>query len=219
MARYDQDTETFIREVSSLTPASEHEPVFDKNAQAAPKILGLYQTMNNKYDREWFDWEPETLWQSLRDDFSIEADERLRNILPALQVTVRTNFPFEMWHVFENVGHAFNENPVSFAIVQPLDLDEVSLTMQILKKIRPKEIFERDVTGYAAASARNAGIVYLPEDMFCAGCQKALDGLYNDMELKRKVRTIWPATTSDNEMVDIQLSRLAEIKSYVMEKL
>lgn len=207
MARYDFDTRKFIEEVVGIKKTS---------AEERPSVLYFYQFLNNHYNRQWTDWEPETLWATLARDHK-PPSEGLKNVIMALQVVVKTNFPFEQWHVFEKVGHAFNKNPVSFSIVQPLELNEVAYTLKILKKIRPKMKFDPEVYAYIASIAKNSGVVYLPPGLYGGNSsQKFLDEMNNDMRLKERVRTSWPALPGKEETaLNVQLARLNEIKEYV----
>src|SRR5688572_8446275 len=36
--------------------------------EAAVKPLTLYNELNQKYGKSWWDWEPETIWQHLQED-------------------------------------------------------------------------------------------------------------------------------------------------------
>jgi hypothetical protein len=210
----DSLTHEFMQGILQETGAEE------RSKTAAPKtvpVLEIYRILNEKFNTEWFNWEPETIYSELIHNFSIKPDERLKNIIGALQVVVNTNFPFEMWNVFENISHAFNENPVFFSIVQPAELDEIALTIKILKAIRPKEEFTDDICGYIAASAKTSGVVYLPEDFFPVRSQNLLDGLLNDEPLKEQTKSTYPEVLSGNGPLEIQTQRLSEIRHYIEE--
>lgn len=186
--------------------------------EAEALILKIYQLLNDKYDREWWDWEPETLWKTLLVDGVANVGSQtaeLKNIVMALQLLVNSNVPFEAWHIFEKVGHALNHNPVDFAIIQPLELDEVALTLKIMQTIRPKQEFEPEVCGYIAACAKTAGVVYLPDELFSGGCQSFLDDLGNHIPLKEEVKKTWPRHIKGNTALAIQLQRLHEVREYV----
>lgn len=192
------------------------------------KILKLYQFLNDKYDREWWDWEPETIWKSLEDShIEGETPEGVKNAAMALQLTTNTHAPFEHWHIFEKVGHAFNSNPVSFAIVQPLEIEEACLTMAILKRIQPKTAFDGEVLTYVAACAKNCGVSFLPDDL-APGVQDKLNEITFEYPLREAVKKSWDKGLGGKSFsggddfdgyIQIQLSRLKEIKDYLQEKL
>lgn len=172
------------------------------------KPLKLYKTLNDRYGHEWWDWEPETLWSMMGG-----PSTEVRSIVMALQTVLNTNFPFELWNVFEKVGHAFNGGNVDFEVVQPLEPDEVSLTIYILKTIRPKIDFEPDVLGYIAATAHEAGLAWLPPELF-AGAQQYMEKLTHDKELAQHVKNTWPGNDGSH-----QLGMLHEVKDYVKARL
>lgn len=196
----------------ALVSGATMKALFEKDAKV--KVLGVYGILNENFGRQWWNWEPETVWQTLKKEHGFDPDEDLRNLVSALQLTVTTNQPFENWHVFEKVGQAFNQNPVDFGVVQPLEPQEVALTLKILRAMRPKMKFDSEICGYLAAVAKNAGIVYLPKEIFTAGCQDFLDRMGNDTALAAAL-----AKGEDTEGVDylIQKARLKEVEQYVAD--
>ena len=190
--------------------------------EGSMKILSLYRFMNEHYKREWWDWEPETIWTMLEQDHLDATPDELRNAIQALQVILNTFAPFEHWHVFENVGHAFNMNPVSFSVVQPLEPDEIALTIHILSRIRPSTEYELEILQYISACAKNAGMVYLPEDMF-PGAQKCLDEITFEHPLRDATKKAWetkemPKGRVLREQVEVQIYRLLDVKRYLSKE-
>lgn len=188
---------------------------FEKAAAMGPEVIFRY--LNQTYGRSWWDWEPETIWQTLQKDEGLEASEEIKNLIMALQVLVNTNYAHELWHVFENVGQALNGNVVNFAAIQPLELNEIALTLRVMNAIRPEQEFEDDICGYIAASAKESGVVYLPKDLFMHDCQGFLDDLNNDIGLRDEVAAIWPGkvTETTSPGADVQITRLNEIRNYI----
>lgn len=182
------------------------------NKEASLSVLKIYSILNDAYDKEWWHWEPETLWQTLTMEHSITSDDDLKNLVMALQLCVTTNQPFESWHVFEKVGHAFNFNTVDFQTVQPLEPQEAALTIKLLRTIRPKEMFASEVSAYLAATAKNAGLVYLSPEQFTEEAQAFLDGMGNAMDLKAAVVK---KESDGSAAYTIQIARIQEIAAYV----
>ena len=204
-------------------------------------VVNVFNYLNSKYSSEWHDWEAETIWQTLLDDDGIDATDEIKNLIQAFQVVATTNQAHEDWQAFENVGHAINMNVVNFNEVQPLEVNEAALAVHVINLIRPKKAeedkvydkfqednrpdhgFEKEIWAYVAASAKEAGLVFLPPDLFGGSTspQNFLDGLNygHTIPLKLKVSEIWPAEPSkdDSLEVKIQLGRLKEIKEYVEE--
>lgn len=201
--------------------------------------LKLYSYLNKSYGSDWHDWEPETIWKTLREDDGIESVPEIKNMIQAFQVLTNTNYAHEAWQVFENVAHALNQNAVDFGEVQPLELDEIALAISIINKIRPKKLeedkiwdrypedvrpdhgFATEVWSYVAASAKNSGVVLLPPELFGGSGrpQNVLDNkLGNDLNLKREVIKNLQSNKGKVVLeVQIQLGRLKEIRDYLEE--
>jgi hypothetical protein len=199
----------------------------------------LYTYLNTKYKDDWFDWEPETIWKTIKEDDGIEATAEIKNLIQSFQVLTNTNFAHESWHVFENVGHAINQNIVDFSAVQPLEVNEICYAIKVINAIRPHKVniedkiwdknpehvrpdhgFDNEIWAYVAASAKNSGLVFLPPELFGGSGrpQNILDNLLgNDINLKNLVMNNWVVgrekTTSED--INIQLARLKEIKEYI----
>lgn len=194
--------------------------MFDK--EGSLNVFSLYRFLNDHYSRQWWDWEPETIWSELqRDHFSEGTPEEIKDMAMALQVTLNSHSPFEHWHIFENIAHAFSSNPVSFAILQPVEPDEAALAMQVLSRIRPEEKYDREVLMYIAVALKAAGMVLAPQDLF-PGVQTYLDEITFEHDLRDKVKGIWdkkdkvPSVTDAEE---IQIARLNEVHEYVAKGL
>lgn len=199
----------------------------------------LYSYLNNKYKDEWFDWEPETIWKTLKEDDGIEATDEMKNLIQCFQVLTNTNFAHESWQVFENVGHAINQNVVDFGEIQPLEVNEICYAIKVINAIRPQKVnvedkiwdkkpehvrpdhgFDNEIWAYIAASAKNSGLVFLPPELFGGSGrpQDVLDNvLGNDMELKNLVKNNWSIgrERTASESINVQLGRLKEIKEYI----
>lgn len=216
METYDSATIDFVNSVSKTASTPE-----EIRAGKIIPVLALNSKLNEKYGREWWDWEAETLWQMLPQDFSIEVTEELKGAVQALQILYTTHFAHEHWHVFEKVGHAFNDNTVLFGVLQPLEMDEVAWTVHVIDTIRPNEVYDPEVLAYIAACAKQAGIVYLHTGLYPKGSQEVLDELNNDIELKKEVRSNYSKTEPFSTIkfpetpLGIQLGRLKEIREFV----
>jgi hypothetical protein len=188
--------------------------VMDKEGEVG--ILSLYSFLNDHYERAWWDWEPETIWAELaRDHFSGGTPDEIKDAVMALQLVLNTNAPFEHWHIFEKVGHAFGYNPVDFTMLQPLEPDEAALAMALLSKIRPQQEFDQEVLMYVAVCAKSAGMVWLPEDLF-PKVQPQLDEINFEVGLRDSVRKAFEEKSpSVTGAIDIQLARINEVRDYV----
>jgi len=202
--------------VSKATKELSKEP---ETKLASMGVLGIFGSLNDHYGRDWWGWEPETLWKTLVVDKIVDSiSDPLKDAIPALQVLVASNSPFEDWHIFEKVAHALNLSQVNFAMLQPIEMDDAALAIKIMQRIRPQQAFDAEVLGYLGACAREAGMAYLPESML-PGVQPYLDALNFDMHLRDSVKNLWEKggmlSAVMNEAESIQLSRLKEIEEYL----
>jgi len=177
-------------------------------------VIRIYDILNDSYHKTWWDWEPETIWQSLVNDHGVDATRELKDLIMALQVIVTSDFAFEDWNVFEKVTCALNHNAVDFYIIQPPEMDEVAFSVAVLKHIRGETTaYEDEVLGYIAACAKTSGIVWLPPELYPARAQEFLDGLNNDLGLKEKVKS---RKDDGSPAFKIQILQLKEIAEYVL---
>lgn len=204
--------------MSYLTHLFTRKEIFpdEKHAASKPESnpLKVFGLLNEQFGREWFDWEPETLWATFGEGAGIKMSGSWKNVILALQTLVATNQAHEHWHIFENTVHAFNMNPVDFGTLQPCEMDDIAKAMKIMNTIRPKTEYEPEIYGYIASCARASGVVYLPPEFFGEAAQAALDNLNNDVSLANKVKAIWPDKLTGSEDVDVKVQylRLKEIK-------
>lgn len=203
--------------VGSLT-----KDVFEKQSAAAFKsidVISVYKELNDKYHHEWWDWEPETIVQTLSHEFGLDVGEEGMAVVQALQVILKTNQAHEHWHVFEKVNHAFNSGAVDFSTVQPSEPDELLLTLKIMSLIRPQTEYDPEVINYIAACLKHAGMVWVPLDLcsLAEPVNHALNLMDNDNSLAHELSQVWPASPKKTDPVSlaIQLGRLEEIKHYM----
>lgn len=174
--------------------------------------LEWYKFLNSDFQSDWQDWEPETLWETIGVSNLTEID---KNIVMALQVVCKTDFPFEAYHVFENVVTAFCGQMPSFAHNQPLSPEEIAHGCSVLNKIRPKAEYSAEVLGYIASCAKNDGLTVLPKQMFPEGAQEFLDHIGNDLAVKDAVISGMNLSGELGDIVKSQRERLLEIAEYV----
>jgi len=178
-------------------------------------VIHVYEALNENHGKDWWDWEPETVWQTLAVEQGIAADQELKDLVMALQIAVTTNYPFESWNVFEKVTCAFNQNDVDFHVIQPPEIDEIAFTVSVLRTLRGESTpYEDEVLGYIAACAKHSGIVYLPPELYPSRAQEFLDKLNNDLELKARVQSKKDDGSAAYKIQALQLKEVAEYVSW-----
>lgn len=214
----------------------ESEPTVEINSEPSFAEVGfshgLTEDMNpivlknflvDKYGIDWLDWLPEVLNKTLFEDKEPGA---LSDKIQAIRICLTTDTPWLEWHIFENIGKAFNHQIPSFEVLQPLTVGECITTMDTMIKLRDDEEFSSEVLSYVASIAANSEYVHLPLALHVGKAQSFLDSLIHDSELSYKTQLAWEkikdkdilnAKFSDDDSVHRQLAKLALAQQYYRE--
>lgn len=154
----------------------------------ASKIIG-------KYDQEWFEWEPETLWITIQKDFKTILGELARNKINATKTVLMNDSFWEEWEVFEKIVVAFNDNIPNFLMVEVPSPAQMAWAVREANYLNPGNYFSDEVSSYVRAACKEVGLVYFPDDLQFAQ-SKPLGRLASD------VRAGWEMI-QDNLKLDI----------------
>lgn len=188
---------------------------FSKQSSVRAADLATY--LDTHYAEAWHDWEPETMRQVLAEEHGYEGDDVL-NMVGALQTVLSTDLPFEHWHIFEKVGHGLYGNIVDFALVQPLEPTELAGVFKLLLRLRPDATFEPEIYAYAAGCCHDAGMVYMPGDLFPPQCQAYLEAQSYVPSFTAQVQGLWDEGAAPlGDRTAVQLARLKEIREFVSD--
>lgn len=208
------------KNIPAMTAKQITREILEKEAAAVDesikrKPITVYNQMTKDFDKQWHDWEPETIREVVKDKPELNDEDAIATIF-ALQAILRTDFPAESWNVFENVGHALNENNVMVNYVTPLEPHECALTIETIRDIRPKLEISEEVCAYCAACGMEAGLVLLPPKYFPRLAQKKLDELNRDPAIKDMVLAALETNErGSDDVVDTQIAKIMDIRSYV----
>lgn len=171
----------------------------------------MFGYMNEHFGQAWWEWEPETLRARL--GARMRLTDEVMNLVQALQLVAGTDAPFEHWHVFEKVGHAFAGGIVDFQVMQPLEPDEVAFAYRVLSKLRPHAQFDEEVAIYMAVCCHHAGMVYLPPDLFPPAADLALRKMTHEKNLEVATEASWKTgQATDNPVLAHQLELLHMVR-------
>jgi len=175
--------------------APEVEKVAAANIFASPSAgpRELMLEMTNRYGIKWIDWEPETIFSSIKEDTGEYAAPVNNNKIMAIKVMMRSDQPWTSWNVFEKVAVAFNNRVPNFGFTEYLSPLEIANAVSLMNDIREME-WGDEVRVYVAAITRDHGFSYLPEPLNFA--QDMLDHMGNDTALRDAIK-------SKLELVDI----------------
>jgi hypothetical protein len=195
---------------------------FLKRADTHPmKIVVLLKT---KYNDDWVEWLPETLWEAIRRDIGPISDVS-QNKIQALAIALATNSPWQDWTTFENCGRAFNDTIPVFGQLQPLSPAETAFTVAVLKKLNSYE-FSDEVLGYIGSVCLYNGIIHAPAKWF-SRAQKFIDKQNKSPELVDEIKTAWKVAEkedllgvefNDSKPVDVHVAKLWAIQEYLRDK-
>lgn len=187
--------------------------------EIAYKPLDIYNSLMQKYKAAWFNWETETVREDIPKTLPHLNNEDSYMSIFALQNIIRTNYPAELWNVFENVGQALNENNVMVDQVTPLEIHECALTIETIKNLRPDIEFSEEIDSYIASCAMVDGVVLLPPRYFSNDSQKKLDELNRDPAIKDKILATMQTQEEGDDVINTQIAKIADIKDYVIRNL
>ena len=185
----------------------------------------IYDILCMRYQEDWVEWEPETLWWALRRDFG-PVGEVARNKIMALRLAAVTDAPWLDWDTFENSALAWNDTIPLFGAYQPTAPTQAAFGVQILRMVRQDEEFSWEVKAYIAAILEENGFVYAPDEWF-AGAQEVIDrkvwlaGFKSEVaQAWEKVKDVDPAEVEWDESnpLDVHLVKLAVVKRYLLER-
>ena len=181
----------------------------------------LANQMNAKYGRGWLDWEPETLWETIRKDWLTYPNEESKNKLMAIKVLMASESFWNDWEVFEKICIAFNDRVPNFHVMDDLSTAELTLAVRLASKLK-KRSFGSEVQAYVASEGSEDGYILLPEDL--AFAQEKLDFLMQGtpgeaLKEELKDRNLLTLDVKDEEdPVHIQAGYLQAVAVYLKMK-
>jgi len=126
----------------------------------------LHTICLNKYGIECLDWEPETLWLEIYEDFHIDVEESNKDKIQASITLVKTNVFYEDFQAFEGIGKAFNGQDPDFVYITPLTPEECAWTVKEASLIdsTPEE-FSLEIKAYVREVLREHGCIIAPPEL------------------------------------------------------
>jgi hypothetical protein len=137
----------------------------DENSTA----MLLHTLCLHKYGTDMLDWEPETLWLEIYEDFHVDVEESNKDKIQASIALVKTNAFYENFQAFEGIGKAFNGQSPDFEYITPLTPEECAWAVKEAHLIdsTPEE-FSEEIKAYIREVLREHGIFAAPPELaFC----------------------------------------------------
>ena len=112
---------------------------------------------------QWLDWEPETIWAEIQDDFKAKSiSVHVRNKINAMKLLHVATSPWTEWEVFTVTVQALNDNIPDFRMLQKPSPDQIIAAVAIMNKVKEQK-FSEEVGRYVAACFLDEGIYFLPD--------------------------------------------------------
>lgn len=117
------------------------------------------------YSSRCYNWEPETLWLEILDDFNLKSlNDFTKNKINAVVALNTSDSFYNQWEVFENIGKAFNSQDVFFEDLTPLSPEELTWTV-IEAKLNDDDngTYSYDVLEYIKTCLKASGVATCPK--------------------------------------------------------
>jgi len=195
-----------VPEILSLTGS----PSFI-NPDVAASYFG--DLLGEKYGTEWLGWEPETLWQTIKQDMHTDIHPVNKEKINAVKTLLLVDDFWTEWHIFENIVKALNHQIPSFYMMEGCTPGEMAWAVEEVALIR-QEAFNDEIKAYVRACCINHGYVVFPAELAFAQ-----EGISTDLE--QAVFEAWRRASSRadfevaEDQVGVQLARLNSVRHYV----
>lgn len=149
----------------------------------------LYTLCLKTFGSEFHEWEPETIWMELQDEFKVDpVDSNKDKIISAVTLVTSNSF-YEDFRVFEAVCKGLNGESGDLEWLTPLTPEEVTWAVvesRILDST--PEDFSLEVATYTAETLRLGGIYHCPKPLtFCQLSAKYPMDKYIPLEFRDRV--------------------------------
>jgi len=186
---------------------------------------GIYlRILSGKYSKSWLEWDPETLWTEIRDDFGSGVSDEVRDKINALRVFLTTHNFWDDFDVFEKIVIAFNDRYVDVEHIQVCLPEELGYGLTVANSI-VMHSFNGEIKAYIQACCHQAGL------LVCHRSFAFAQPYYEDEEIRKlaqEVRKVWDIErftqltipeSQQHDPVMVQVGKLHDIEVYIRERL
>lgn len=188
-----------------------------------PIVLDI--KLMDQYGTDWFEWEPETLWREIMDDFRTPSiSDHVKSKIQAVKTVHISDWCFNKWDVFCLVTQALNNNIPDFEIMRKPTVSQLFVSVDIMTMIRGDVPFGDQVQQWCAAALLTEGVTYAPRPI--AFCQDEIIQFVEDQgtpvdpgPVKEKYRVVTGLPSNEvvleENPVDIQVAKLLVARDYL----
>ncbi|CAB4131683.1 hypothetical protein UFOVP276_78 [uncultured Caudovirales phage] len=171
-----------------------------------------------KYKAEWFEWQPETLWKEIKEDFRVPSiSDHAKSKIQAIRTLHIGEMFWKNWESFCWITQSLNNNIPDWHVLQKPSLSQLMNSVNIAEMVRTGEVFALEVSSFIAASILDEGVFYAPHPI--SFCQSEIDRYLDDRGIERVETTAavqkryreaikTPSLPLEENLVDIQVAKL-----------
>jgi hypothetical protein len=128
-----------------------------------------------RYKADWFEWQPETLWKEIKEDFRVPSiSDHAKSKIQAIRTLHIGEGYWKSWEVFCWITQSLNNNIPDWHILQKPSLAQLMSSVDIAEMVRTGETFALEVSSFIAASLLDENVLYAPHPV--AFCQSEIIG-------------------------------------------
>jgi len=184
--------------------------------------LKLLATLDDRLGREWREWEPETIVQSLAKVAGHDLSDNVANKIMAMKLVLqRPDVFYDRWDAMEKICVALNDVSPTMGVAEDVAPEWMSNAVAIVSQLVPGE-FGVETASYVAARLYDAGYVLAPPLLRFADAK--LGELVGDDALRKKVVIAYAQHLGDAEPaesedpISLQVVRIMGHHAYVLDK-
>lgn len=232
----EKDVLDFLSQDILLNPAEQEDPIkIDLPVSLGSGIFTdhdvhpmVYEfVLINKYKTKWIHWDPDELWDRIKNDFRQDINDIAKNKIQSLRTLQIIDRYWREPEVFENVSSSFNDMVPYFNITEFLTPSQMSFSIDISSLIDDHK-FEEDIGCYIVAMCSESGLIFLCDNL--SQFQEYSQSLPHYKEFKNIIDEsidMWknvqgkdPDTIDleDDNPVHVQISKSLAIKRYLENK-
>ena len=146
------------------------------------------------FQSDWLLWEPETIYTEIKDTFRNDVSELAKSKIQVLRTLHVSKVPWHSWQVFEKVMQGLNNNIPKWDLMQPLDVPQLYVGIDILDCLpdMAEAEFSDEVRLYMTACLHNEEVFFVPPPLDflelevsgpkyrCLTCGREFSALFSD---------------------------------------
>lgn len=170
-----------------------------------------------KYQTDWFEWEPQTLWTEIEEDFRVPGiSTHSCAKIQAIKTLHINEWFFTKWEVFCWITQALNNNLPDFQVIQKPSLPQLLVAVEIATMVRKDVEFSLEVQDWVGASVVEEGVFYAPKPIDF--CQDEIVELLKELKIDRAIEIIQAVQERHREVQQISTKAWAASPEPILQE-